>query len=83
VPKECHEHLDYNKMPRNVYISNLHAPSSSVTFVQVVEYAYRVHAGRTAVSRHLSVRIGKLLSGCEKFVKNDSYLLWSIAVLHY
>jgi len=37
---------------------------------------------RTAISRHLCVCIGKLLSGCDKFIKNNSYLLQCIAILH-
>jgi hypothetical protein len=45
-------------------------------------YAYTVHAGRTAVSHHSIVCSDKLLSGYEKFVKNDSYLIWPIPVLH-
>ena len=61
-----------------MHISNLRVPSSSVTSVQEGVYAYRVHAGRTAVSRHLSVCTGKSLRGCEKSVKE-----WQLPLVVY
>jgi hypothetical protein len=54
-PNAYHGQLDYNKMPRNVYISNLQVPNCSVTSVQVAVHAHWLHAGRTEISCHLSV----------------------------